>query len=110
MNLLLLRSDKAVQLGGIQRQATESEIAPATTVRGTHIMTKPHTCYKCVGVLSLVFAISFVGSSVSVSASPDGLRLVGSGDLLLLSITPQALSILSPILLQYSRAPHFIGL
>jgi hypothetical protein len=58
--------------------------------------TKLYICCKCVGGLGPTHACSLVGGSVSVS--PQGLRLLDSVGLLVMSLTSPALSILSPTL------------
>ena len=80
-------------------QATESETTSAPVVRGTHMKTKIHICYECVGGLSPALVFLVVGS---VSVSHHGPRLVDSKGLLLVSLTPLAGSILFPTLPQDS--------
>ena len=73
---------------------------PHSSCWRTHMKTKLHICYKCVGGLGPPPACSLVGSSASVIPPPAP---VVPGELtlnLVVSLTPLTCSVLSPTLPQ----------
>lgn len=67
---------------------------PHSTCCGNHMNTELQVCFKCVGNLGSTPACSLVAGSVSVSPHSHG--LFDSGCLLVVSLTTQTCSLLSP--------------
>ena len=68
MHLLLVRLDKAAQLGKRKPKASSRvRDSPYFGFYVSHMKTKLDICYMCVEGLSLAHECSVVGSSVSVS-------------------------------------------
>jgi len=98
------RVDKAAQLGGkVQRQASESETAPAPAARD--LTRRPS--YISVTYVLRAHACSLVGGSASVSTRWS--RLVDSVGFFMVSLTSLAPSILPPCLPHDSLRLSLIG-
>ena len=90
---LPLRPEKAVELRENDLMAgNRVRDSPHYNCQGTHMKTKLHICYKCVGGLGSGHVQSLFGGPVSVSL--HGPRLVYSVGLLVMSLTPLASSFL----------------